>query len=74
MHLLIEYIPIIIFLVAYFDSGIFFATKALMVAMPIGFSIQWLITKKINKIYLSSTLLVLILGGATILFQNPIFF
>ena len=73
MHLLIEYIPIIIFLVAYFYSGIFFATKALMVAMPLGFSIQWFITKKINKIYLGSTILVLILGSATLLFQNPIF-
>jgi intracellular septation protein len=73
MHLLIEYVPIIIFLVAYFYSGIFFATKALMVAMPLGFSIQWLITKKINKIYLGSTILILILGGATLFFRNPIF-
>jgi len=73
MHLLIEYVPIIIFLVAYFHSGIFFATKALMVAMPLGFSIQWLITKKINKIYLGSTILILILGGATLFFRNPIF-
>ena len=73
MHLLIEYIPIIIFLIAYFYGGIFFATKALIIAMPLGFALQWFITKKINKIYLGSTILVLVLGSATLLFKNPIF-
>ena len=73
MNLLIEYIPIIIFLIAYFMGDIFFATKALMIAMPIGFLAQTIITKKINKIYLGSTALVLVLGSATIFFNNPIF-
>ena len=73
MQFLTEYIPIIIFIIAYFNGGIFFATKALMVAMPIGFLMQWIVTKKINKIYLGSTLLVVVLGAATIFFKNPTF-
>ena len=73
MNLLFEYIPIIIFLIAYFMGDIFFATKALMIAMPIGFLAQTIITKKINKIYLGSTALVLFLGSATLFFNNPIF-
>lgn len=73
MQFLTEYIPIIIFILAYFNGGIFFATKALMIAMPVGFLIQWALTKKINKIYLGSTLLVIILGTATIIFKNPTF-
>ena len=73
MNLLIEYIPIIIFLIAYFMGDIFFATKALMIAMPIGFIAQTIITKRINKIYLGSTVLVLFLGSATLFFKNPIF-
>ena len=73
MALLIEYIPILIFLAAYFSGGIFFATKALMIAMPIGFITQWFLTKEINKIYLGSTVLVVVLGGATLLFKNPVF-
>ena len=73
MNLLIEYIPIIIFLIAYFIGDIFFATKALMIAMPIGFITQTIITKSINKIYLGSTVLVLFLGSATLFFKNPIF-
>ena len=55
------------------DCDIFFATKALMIAMPIGFLAQTIITKKINKIYLGSTALVLFLGSATLFFNNPIF-
>ena len=73
MNLLIEYIPIIIFLIAYFMGDIFLATKALMIAMPIGFIAQTIITKRINKIYLGSTVLVLFLGSATLFFKNPIF-
>ena len=73
MQFLTEYIPIIIFILAYFNGGIFFATNALMIAMPVGFLIQWALTKKINKIYLGSTLLVIILGTATIIFKNPTF-
>ena len=73
MPFLTEYIPIIIFIIAYFNGGMFFATKALMVAMPIGFLMQWIVTKKINKIYLGSTLLVIVLGAATIFFKNPTF-
>ena len=73
MNLLIEYIPIIIFLISYFMGDIFFATKALMIAMPIGFIAQTIITKRINKIYLGSTVLVLFLGSATLFFKNPIF-
>ena len=48
-------------------------TKALMIAMPIGLCLQWAHSKKVNKIYLGSTLLVLILGTATIFFKNPTF-
>ncbi|RLA28803.1 MAG: hypothetical protein DRR15_16925, partial [Gammaproteobacteria bacterium] len=73
MQLLIDYIPIVIFIAAYFYKDIFFATGALMIVMPIGLLVQWLMTKKLNKIYAASTVLVLILGGATVIFRNPTF-
>ena len=44
-----------------------------MVAMPVVLVLQWLMTKKINKIYAASTVLVLVLGGATLAFRNPTF-
>jgi len=73
MQLLLDYIPIVIFILAYFYRDIFFATAVLMVAMPIVLALQWLLTKKLNRIYAASTALVLVLGGFTLAFRNPTF-
>lgn len=73
MQLFVDYIPIVIFFLAYFYDGIFFATGVLMVVMPLVLISQYLMTKKINKIYAASTALVLVLGTATLAFRNPTF-
>lgn len=73
MQLLIDYIPIVIFIAAYFFKDIFFATGVLMAVMPIVLVVQWLMTRKINKIYLASTVLVLVLGSATLYYRNATF-
>ncbi len=73
MHLLVDYIPIVVFILAYFYKDIFFATGVLMAVMPVVLVLQWLMTRKINKIYAASTVLVLVLGGATLAFRNPAF-
>lgn len=73
MQLLVDYIPIVVFVLAYFYKDIFFATAVLMGVMPVVLVLQWLLTRKINKIYAVSTVLVLILGGVTIAFRNPTF-
>ncbi len=73
MQYLLEYLPVVAFFSAYFYADIYFATGVLMVAMPIGLLIQWMLTRKINRIYMASTALVLILGSATLFFRNPDF-
>jgi len=73
MQLFVDYIPLVVFILAYFYKDIFFATGMLMAVMPVVLMLQWLMTKKINKIYAASTALVLILGGATLFFRNPTF-
>jgi intracellular septation protein len=73
MQLLIDYIPIVIFIAAYFFKDIFFATAVLMATMPVILLLQWLLTRKVNRMYLASTGLVLLLGGATLFFRNPTF-
>jgi intracellular septation protein len=73
MQLLVDYIPIVVFILAYFYKDIFFATGVLMAVMPIVLVLQWLMTRKINRIYTASTALVLVLGGATLAFRNPTF-
>ncbi|MDH3373659.1 MAG: septation protein IspZ [Gammaproteobacteria bacterium] len=73
MQLFIDYLPILIFFGAYFYEDIYFATTVLMVVMPIIMVVQWVITKKLNRIYAASTALVLLLGSATLLLRNPLF-
>lgn len=73
MQLFIDYLPILFFFGAYFYEDIYFATAVLMVVMPIILVIQWLMTRKLNKIYAASTVLVLVLGTATLLLRNPLF-
>ena len=73
MQLLVDYLPILIFFGAYFYEGIYFATALLMAVMPVVLALQWMMTRKLNKIYAASTLLVLVLGGATLLLRNPQF-
>lgn len=73
MQLFVDYLPILIFFGTYFYKDIYFATTVLMVVMPIVLVIQWLLTKKLNKIYMASTALVLVLGGATLALRNPLF-
>lgn len=73
MQLLLDYIPIIVFILAYFYEDIFFATAVLMAVMPLVLLLQWLMTKKLNRIYAASTGLVLVLGAFTLTFRNPTF-
>jgi intracellular septation protein len=73
MQLLLDYIPIIVFILAYFYEDIFFATAVLMAVMPVVLLLQYLVTKKFNRIYAASTALVLVLGGFTLAFRNPTF-
>lgn len=74
MQLFIDYLPIVAFFGAYFYKlDFYFATKVLMVVMPIVLLAQWILTKKVNKIYVASTALVLVLGAATVLLQNKQF-
>lgn len=73
MQLFVDYLPILVFFGAYFYKDIYFATAVLMVVMPVVMLLQWLITRKLNKIYLASTVLVLVLGSATLALRNPQF-
>ncbi len=73
MQLLIEFLPLILFLVAYFLGGIYTALIVLMVAMPIGLLLKYLRTKTWDKMYLWSTVFLIVMGAATLWFRNPEF-
>ncbi len=74
MQLFLDYLPILAFVAAYFYKlDFYFATQVLMVAMPVVLVLQRLVTGQFNRIYVASTVLVLVLGAATLYFRNTSF-
>jgi intracellular septation protein len=73
MNMIFEFLPLILFLVAFFYKGIYFALVVLMIAMPIGLLIKYLRTKTFDKMYFWSTVFLLVAGALTLYFRNPYF-
>jgi intracellular septation protein len=73
MQVLFEFLPLILFLGAYLYKGIYFAIATLMVAMPIGFVIKYVRTQTVDKMYMWSTIFLLVFGGAALYFRNADF-
>jgi len=73
MSLLFEFLPLILFLAAFAYKDIYLALVVLMVAMPIGLLVKYIRSKKLDKMYLWSTVFLLIAGTLTLYFRNPLF-
>jgi intracellular septation protein len=73
MALLFEFLPLGLFLGAYYLKDIYVALMVLMVAMPIGVLVKYLRTKNLDKMYFWSTVLLLVAGSLTLYFRNPLF-
>ena len=73
MNFLFEFFPLILFLSAYLYKDIYFALVVLMIAMPIGLAVKYFRTGTIDKMYLWSTVFLLVAGGFTLYFRNPLF-
>jgi intracellular septation protein len=74
MKLLFEFLPIAIFFGIYKYTGdIYHATLALIIATIIQVSIEWLKYHKVEKSRMIGLILIVVLGGATILFHDDIF-
>ena len=73
MHVLFEFLPLVLFLGVYMYKGIYAAIATLMIAMPVGFLIKYIRTKRVDRMYLWSTAFLLIFGGAALYFRNAQF-
>ena len=74
MQILFEFLPLILFLGAYLIKDIYFAMIVLMVAMPIGLAIKYVQTRKLDKMYFWSTVLLLVFGALALFFRDAAFF
>jgi len=73
MQALAEFAPLVAFFVTYSVRGLYAATGVLMVAMLALLAFDWLRLRRIPPLHALSALLVLVLGGATLLLHNRLF-
>ncbi|MEM6819577.1 MAG: inner membrane-spanning protein YciB [Pseudomonadota bacterium] len=73
MQALIDFIPLLLALVAYKQYDIYAATIVLMVTLPLIPLGQKLLGKPVSQVHLWSAGLVLLFGGATLIFRDPRF-
>ncbi|UTW14153.1 septation protein A [Marinobacterium rhizophilum] len=74
MKLLLDFLPIIIFFVVYKTTGdIIMATAVLIPATMLQMLYTWIRTHRIEKMQLVTLVLVILMGGATIAFQDKTF-
>jgi len=73
MNALLEFSPLLAFMVAYYLRDIYVATATLMVAMGLLLLADWLLTRRIPRMHLISTVLVLVFGSATLILRSPVF-
>ncbi len=74
MQILFEFLPLVLFLAAYLYKDVFFAMIVLMIAMPVGLGLKYLKTRKLDKLYFWSTVMLLVFGTASLYFRNATLF
>ncbi|MGH8458892.1 MAG: inner membrane-spanning protein YciB, partial [Nevskiales bacterium] len=73
MKILLDYLPIVLFVGAYYLRDIYFATGVLIVALFVQVTILWSMTRRVPKMQLTAALLALVLGGITLALHDPLF-
>ena len=73
MQAVSAFAPFAAFFVTYSLRGLYAATAVLMVAMLALLAFEWLRQRRIPPLHALSALLVLLLGGATLLLHNRLF-
>lgn len=73
MKLLFDFLPILLFFVAYKMADIYVATGVLIVVTLAQVAWTWLRQRRVEKLPLVTAGLVLVLGGATLILHDPIF-
>ncbi len=74
MQALIDFLPVVAFVVAYWLTDFQTAIAVIMAAMVLQVAITWLLTGTVSRMTLSSAALVVVLGGVSLLLKNDLVF
>lgn len=73
MKFLIDFFPVILFLIAYKFTNIYTATMVIIIASFVQVGALWLINRKVEKMHLISLALFVVLGGMTLYLRDKRF-
>lgn len=73
MKLFFDFFPVLLFFISFKLYGIYVATGIAIVASFLQVALFWLIHRRFDKMHVITLLLILVLGGATLIFRNPVF-
>lgn len=73
MNLLLDFLPIIVFFIAFKFFGIYIATAAAIIVSILQVSSHWLRHRHVSGLQLLSLVLIVGLGGSTLVFHSEIF-
>lgn len=73
MQQILDFAPLVVFLVAYYLKDLYFATGALMLAMLGMLAADWLLLKRVPTMHWISAALVFAFGAATLLLHDQRF-
>lgn len=73
MKLLFDFLPVVLFFIVYKMAGLYAATGALIVVTLAQAGWSWWRHGRVEKMLLFTAALVLALGGATLILQDPVF-
>jgi intracellular septation protein len=73
MQNLLNFAPLLAFVIAYKTRDIYFATAVLMISMLLLCVVEWLLVRRVSPMQMLSTALVLVFGTATLLLRDPRF-
>jgi intracellular septation protein len=73
MQALLEFAPLLAFIIAYYVGGLYTATAVLMVAMVVLLAVDFFVQRRIPPMHALSAVLVFVLGAATLLFHDKHF-
>lgn len=70
MKLLFDFLPILLFFIAFKFYGIFVATAVAMIACVLQIVIYWIKYRRFEPLYIITLIIVLALGSATLILHN----
>lgn len=74
MQALVDFLPVVAFVVAYWLVDFKTAVLVIMVAMVLQVAVTWLVKREVSRMTLASAGLVVVLGGVSLLLKNDLIF